>query len=325
MSNRSEKVRGLFLATIMVLSVMGGTIAFSGSVAAAGTASGVSEVTLNANAQPLGTSTTSFTLEENSNDFGSSGTANITLPDGVTWNEANSDLTVRQTSSGSISSVQFKNEKTLTFDYSGVDSSANGDVFSFGALYIDVNKSAGSSFTVDARVGVNSLTHTVNTNEPSISIGAGQSFGAGSNSNALADNDVTITTANSDGQIAAGSDLVIYANQSNGVTFDESLNVSADLTAAGTNSSKVDLENATLTGSMLSIPVDTAFDAADTFYINGLKVNMSADASAAQFKVEATPTNAKGTISSLSGNQISVTKPDATVSSPITLAVGMDG
>ncbi|PGF14376.1 hypothetical protein CP556_21515 [Natrinema sp. CBA1119] len=318
--NTTEKLRAVLLATMMVISVVAMTTAFAGSAAAAtNVSSGNQDVVLGAEAQSLGTSTTSFTISETTDDFGGSGSGEITVPDGVTFNQTQSDLTVRQTSSGSLSNVRFTDSQTIKFDYSGF-SSTSADSISFGQLYMDVSQDAGSSFKVDTRVGVNSQSLTITTHQASIS-GPSGSFGAASTGNNIGT--VTVSTATVDGQIGNQTDLIIYANQSNGVTLDTSVDVASTITD---NNDNVNESAATISEEKIVVPVTSDFAAGDSVDLDGLAVNLTADASDSALTVEATPaSDTGGSLTSTTGNQIAVTKPGVSLGSSFDLAVGQEG
>ncbi|MDB2275355.1 hypothetical protein PM022_12530 [Halorubrum ezzemoulense] len=326
-----EKFGAVFFAFVMVTSMMAvGMAGFAGSAAALNAdnvAVAQDPVVLGGADEPLGSSSPdAFSITEASdNEFGASGTAAVTLPDGVEFNQSSSNLQFRQVSSGSVSNVQFSDSQTLEFDYSGFDS-GQADSIVFSRLNISVATDVGSDFDVDVRVGATSTTKTIDTASPSLTVdgtnsdaptGNDQQVGAAATSDAFSVD--VATAANGDGQIGAGTNVVIFANESNGITFDTSLNASSaasDLTYSSGAAGNLDAVNASFSssGDRLTIPVTNEFTAGESVIVEGLQVNATADASDSQLTAETTPANSVGSVSAISATgRIDVVKPTASV------------
>lgn len=312
-----ERFRGLFLALIMVTSVAGGTVAFSGGAAAATYGSNLTDrVILGSGDQSLG-SPVKLT-EDTNGEWGASGTGAITLPDGVTWNQSASDLSQRQVSSGTLTNVQFASNSKITFDYSGFDTGSNTSI-EFSGLNVSVSTDVGSSFTYDFRVGVNTESKTVNTQSPTATLNATTVAAASSDSEI---GDINITTPNLSGQIASGTNIVLTLNDSaSGVTFNDAL-TSSDVDFAE-NASNINTSAVTFGEEQIVIPVTDSFTDNESLVIKNLTVNATADATDAQVEVTTRPENAVGdVVTKATNNVISVTKPTVSLSTSSYVADG---
>ena len=319
---------------------MGAGMAFTGSAAALGSTNITNSdtVVLGAFDQSI-TEEDNFIIDESSvNEFGSSGSGEITVPDPVTFNQSASNPTVLQTSDGSISNARFTDSRTLEFDYSGLNTSQKTNI-QFGALSLDVPESAGTTIAVDVRVGTATATKDVTTNQPTLSVSGGNNANPSGNTGnqqvgAAATSDVfsvEVATATEDGQIGAGTNVVLFANESNGITFDTSLSASSDasdLTYSNGANGNLDTVNASISssGDRLTIPVTNDFSSGESVIVEGLQVNATADASDSQLSADTTPANGLSSVSGLSAaGRIDVVKPTVSVTDNNDAVVGLNG
>lgn len=306
--NTNKKLRGLFLAMLMIVSVFAGSIALTGTAGAA-VGNQASAVVLGSGDQSLGSPLN--VTEDSDGEWGSSGTGAIELPDGVTWNQTSSDLNVRQVSSGQLSNVQFASSQKITFDYSGFDTTANTSI-KFGQLNVAVSPDVGESLTAEMRVGTDTQDISFWTDSPTVSTTT-KTVGAGSEGISLNSVDVT-TDANLSGQVAAGTDIVLSINDTaTGVTFDTSQNQSDLTLTKPASTGDVNETAVTISESQVVIPVNETFGADQTLTVDGLAVNATVSATNAKLNLTTTPTNAVGDVETQTSSEVDITKPQLTL------------
>ena len=148
MSGSREKIRAVFLAAIMVVSVFGATVAFTGSAAA--TVDGPSTHYLNAGVDAQDTrdasearNTFSWTVDRG--DLGNTNYLEITAS-GVTWDTDSDNLLTYGTSDTqvTIDNVEYVDNKTLRVDASG-SLSADDQSININGLALNVDSNADAS------------------------------------------------------------------------------------------------------------------------------------------------------------------------------------
>jgi hypothetical protein len=342
----------------MVLSVIA-----IGSVALAGSAAAIQEENVTDAQVNLGSYDESLTddssvliNESNRGEFGTSGSATISLNDGLTWNNSSTNPTVRQTTEGSISNARLTDSQTLEFDYSGLNASndnpkgfggAEYAQFEFAALAVDVPANDPSEFTglnttMDVRVGVSTAEADIKLASPSFAVdsnndsgsGFGQSqvsVGAASSSSDFSTN---ITLNGTPGQIGADTEIALIANESKGITFNSSIKASNASDWAGDKLSyqtfgggpdAIDRVNASFDGSYteLTIPINKSLETTTGITVRGLSVNASASAEDARLSVRTAPNKTLGSVTRDSNTTaIDVTKPKAELNGKLRLIPG---
>ena len=199
----------------------------------------------------------------------------LTMPDGVTINAAESSVLATTTSGGfSVTGTEVVDESTLRIEHSG--SSNNGETLRVSGVVVDVApdvsaSQGGAANAINVDYATGSLDSNLLTVEkPQLQTGGTEDVSAGAEQQNLEDSISTITiqaSGNVAGQIANGSDIVINANQSNGVTFDADVDPTT-LTTTTTGNAEVDMSAATLTKTALTIPVTDHFNAGDKLDID---------------------------------------------------------
>jgi surface glycoprotein (TIGR04207 family) len=263
----------------------------------------------------------------------------LTMPDGVTINETESDLLVTATSGDlSVTSTEIVDENTLRIEHSG--SSEGGQTLRVSGLAVDVANDVDASYSgvvsdinVDYATG-NLDTGLVTAHTPRVYLNGQIDVGAGS-TGAPVDQDVVVSApsaSNGDlsGIIANQSEIVIYANESNGVTWDASVDPSSlSYTDSGNN---VNTSAVSISENQITVPVTSDFSGGDSFQIDGdnsLKINVSTTASSSLLNADTEATTSTGVVAAeqtSTSQNIKVKKPQLTFDgSGETLAVGEEG
>ena len=147
MTSNSDKLRSLFLAALMVFSVFAGTVALSGSAAAA-----ANEAVTSQGTQDKGVTSTSYTLTGDLENSGTVETVNVTLESADLNSVTSGDVSFTGTSGLSVNSIVTDDDTieittgttsvsagdTVTVDISAnVDNPASGGVYDADVRLID--------------------------------------------------------------------------------------------------------------------------------------------------------------------------------------------
>ena len=331
MTGRTAQAKAIFLSVMMVLSVVAiGAAGFAGSAAAAPVSNGDVTVDIAGGSTDLraGSSAQSLGLIEiNPTSAGELGSRTIVdLPDGVTVNEtATDEILVDSTGGSGLSAFEVSiqnNGQTIRVDHDG--SAEANEILRIAELKVDVAADAnaavdGGSNNVDVDFFTGdgtSQSSVINIYKAGVDTEAQTTIAAGASGTDFGGN-ITVSTHTVNDQIANQSNIVIKANESQGITF----NTDVDPTQLSTDlSDKVDMSSATLTSTELTIPVTGAFSAGDTLQIDAdnddedttaLKLDATTDASDARLTAEVTANESTGTIAAdVSSNEdILVNKP----------------
>ncbi|MCD2201007.1 surface glycoprotein [Halobacterium sp. KA-4] len=270
----------------------------------------------------------------------------LNLPDGVTINESQTDLLVTTTSGNlAVTGTTIVDENTLRISHSG--SSESGQTLRVSGLVVDTAPDVAASqggqeldIEVDYATG-NFNSGLLTTYKPGTQLAGSPSVAAGGTSTLGEGNDLTVTTATVDNQIANQTNIVIHANESNGITFDTSVdpaeggdNIVAD---SGVDSGTVKVDDTdgeiSLTESEITIPVTANFTAGDTLTIDGsaLSINATGTASSgALFNVETETLDSTGPVTAeqtAPDTTVTVKKPKVVLGNagPVTQTVGLNG
>jgi len=319
MTGTGEKARALFLALIMVVSVVGMTVAIGGSAVAVAT----DDTTLTkGDAQTVIDGSANQSLDRISiqDDIGGAmggGESNIVLPDGVTVNESQSDV------------VAFTNSDTL--DVTGVSVSADGneitvthdgntevdDVLRVRDVVVDVapDTVAANANTLDLsaeiQAGSETYSDAFTVNKATLG-GGGGSVDLGSTQQTVALGSVAV---NELGTIGNQTTLTVYANESNGITFDESVDPTT-VVSGTTGDIAVDSDNIEISATEITIPISNEATAAgDSIELADVSVNVTGDAEAFKLTAEAEAAESTGvfTVDNSGFGEVSITEPDTSV------------
>lgn len=235
----------------------------------------------------------------------------ITLPEGITFNQSATDLSLSTSNADgvTITGSSFSSDgRTLTIQHDGA--STAGETLRISGVVVDVDNSVTGSpsgnavdISVDYALGSFSDTNLLDVYKPSSQFNSGsdQSLGAATTGSDLAgSNGFTITTNQVDGQIAVGSNLVIFANQSNSITFDTSVDpTKIESTTSGT-SGDLDIQNASISANKLVIPVNETFSADASVSVGTgavLAANASGEATDSILTAEVSAVDSTGAVS----------------------------
>ncbi|MFB6197767.1 MAG: beta strand repeat-containing protein, partial [Halobacteriaceae archaeon] len=243
----------------------------------------------------------------------------LTMPDGVNINKTASNKNNYLVSGYNIAGYKIMDSNTLRINHSS--SSNSGDQINIKGLVVDTTADVsaspgGTRLDINVDYALGSLdSGLVTVHKPGIVENSGATqVGASTTQNGVGT--ITISTPAAADQIGpnAGMDeLVVYANKSNGITWD----LSTDPTKQSIYSSptKIDHLNASFASdNKLVIPVNTTFNGGDTLSLSSpLSINASGTAQDSTFTAEVKAANSTGVVSAetldASGQAVTIQRP----------------
>ena len=326
-----KQFRAVFLAALMCLWVFAGTMAFAGGAAAE--TSGTDTTLIEGDDQSLidGSANQSLDRVAIQDDLGGAlggGETTLVLPDGVTVNESQSDITPFTNSStlevtgNSVSA----DGSEITVTHTG--NSQADEVLRVRNIVVDVapdtvnTDGASLDLTAETQAGTetysgafsNVYKPTLDATTEDVPLGA-----AGHTLDGNAD-DLAIDTGDPslDGQIGNQTTVTLFANESNGLTWDTSIDA-ASVVDTGNSGVDVDTDGIEVNANTITIPVESeAGQGAGQIVFDEtvLAANTTADATTdSNVLLSATvePVEATGDVSVIKSAKIDITSPATTV------------
>ena len=347
-SDNCSQVKSLFLATVMVLSVIAiGAAGFAGSAAAQTSNSDLiinsnSDANQNVTAGGGSQEITRVIVEDDAAGlpvFGG-GSTQFELPDGITVSEGESLNAFSGGSGGgdlSVTGVEVSNDRsTITVNHEG--QSVDDDTIGINAFNVDVatdidatnDPGTNADITVVHNVGETDA-QFFNVHKPEINISSANTpeIGLGTTDKTLEDatggaDNFDINTTNVTGQIGSGTTVTVTVGD--GITWNAT-NSSLPASNVVNNDSSalnVDTDNIDVTADAISIPVLSEANASSSppqiaLNNSGIAVDIAGDAPIdTNVSINATvnPTNSLGTVDVVSNAEINVTAPQTRLEAP---------
>ena len=330
MTGRTEQAKSIFLAAVMVMSVIAiGAAGFAGS-AAAQTSGDLTLVEPAPNQDVIaGSANQSVSRISVDSDIGGAlggGETIYELPNGVTVNEAESDLNAFTSGDGlTVTGVEVINSgSAIRVSHDG--QSNKDEVLRLDGLVVDTASDLSASTDNDGETlditfdiqGNNADLGVFNAYKPKLA-GSAENVNLGGSGQTLDEaDDLSIDTANVSGQIANQTTVTLLANESNGLTWDTSLDPTS-VVDTGSSSVDVDTSNIEVTANEITIPIESDAGAGNNqlnFDDSVLAVNTTGDATTSNnVKLGATveAVESTGTVSVVSQAEVNIQAPGTTI------------
>ncbi|QZA89737.1 surface glycoprotein [Salinarchaeum sp. IM2453] len=344
MTSRREQFRAIFLATVMVVSMVAmGATALAGSAAAdpeadfsegdisAGFTTGLDNAELIAGSGDQATNV--FVIEDGGTDGAIDGTTTIELPENVSFSDGLDEDDI-QTSKNSeadftFTDVTIVDDQTLEVEIDGPTS--HDDQLRLKGLEFDTTPDLGSD---DEDVNIDVFLGDVDEQvfdpqKPSLDDDDDSSVGADSSGEGL--ETLTVETADAtDGlseansQIAEGED-VIFTIEDEGLEFANVDDISIE---GGSDAGNIEEDDISAEANELFLPVSESFESGQSVHVENIQVDVDADVpDETELSMTTEAEASTGSVEADETHTIAISKPELTIfgSDEVTLGAGING